>query len=139
MMETFASLVYDSWTEPIPELRASSLTERHLIYEGGGVILDLLLKKQPDGTCIHIGGQVLPEDGSAGSVSDVEVLIQQGAKSSCTHTNALGEFTFHSVPNGTLDLAITLKNRRFTVRGLSNNEPRRWRVVSSVPAAGEIQ
>src|SRR5690348_10410037 len=109
MIDIMASLVYDSWTEPIPELRASIRSDRHLIYEGGGLILDLLLKKQPDGACIHIGGQVLPENGSSESVSDVEIFIQQGAKRSSTHTNALGEFTFHSVPNGNLDLAITLK------------------------------
>jgi hypothetical protein len=139
MMEIVASLVYDSWTEPIPELRSSILKDRHLIYEGGGVILDLLLKKQPDGTCIHIGGQLLPEDASSTSVSDVEIVIQQGAHSCCTHTNALGEFTFHTVPNGALDLAITLKNRRFVVHGLSKSEPRSWRVVSSLTAGGEIE
>ena len=138
-METFASLAYDSWTEAIPELRSSAFKERHLIYEGGGVILDLLLKKRPDGTCIDIGGQVLPEDGWTGSVSDVEVLIQQGTNSSHTHTNVLGEFAFHSVPGETLDLAITLKNQRFVVQGLSNTEPRMWRVVSSVPAGGKVQ
>src|SRR5437016_4935974 len=57
MKEILASLVFDSWLEPIPELRASLLEDRHLIYEGGGVILDLLLKKQDKGTCIHIGGR----------------------------------------------------------------------------------
>jgi hypothetical protein len=139
MKEVLASLVFDSWLEPIPELRASLLEDRHLIYEGGGVILDLLLKKQDKGTCIHIGGQVLPEDDVSTSVSDVQVLMEQGAHRSCTYTNALGEFTFHAVPNGSLNLAIVLRDRRFIVRGLSNEEPRMWRVVSSVYVGGEMQ
>ena len=139
MKEVLASLVFDSWLEPIPELRASLLEDRHLIYEGGGVILDLLLKKQDKGTCIHIGGQVLPEDDVSTSVSDVQVLMEQGAHRSCTYTNALGEFTFHAVPNGSLNLAIVLRDRRFIVRGLSNEEPRMWRVVSTVPAGGDVQ
>lgn len=132
MTDIIASLVFDSWTEPIPELRSASLEDRHLIYEGGGVILDLLLKKQSGSTCIHVGGQVLPGEDSLGNVSDVQVLMEQGARRSYTHTNALGEFAFHAVPNGKFDLAITLKDRRFVVRGLSNNEPRNWRVVPAV-------
>ena len=136
MTNIIASLVYDSWTEPIPELRASALQDRHLIFEGDGLILDLLLKKNPQGTCIHVGGQVLPGDTSLKSVSDVQVVIEQGSHRSYTHTNALGEFTFHSVPNGTFDLAITLKDRRFMVRGLSNKEPRMWRVELSAAARG---
>jgi hypothetical protein len=138
MMEIIASLVYDSWNESIPELRSSILKDRHLIFEGEGVILDLLLKKQPDGTCIHIGGQVLPEEVSSESVSGVAVQIQRGGYSCCTHTNALGEFSFHSVPSGAMNLAITLKNRRFVVHGLSRDEPRLWRVVPSVAVGGEV-
>ena len=129
MTDIIASLVYDSWTEPIPELRSTCLQDRHLIFEGNGLILDLLLKKQGDGACIHVGGQVLPGDTTLNTVSDVQVLMEQGSHRSYTHTNALGEFTFHAVPNGTFDLAITLKDRRFMVRGLSNKEPRMWRVV----------
>jgi hypothetical protein len=139
MTDIIGSLVFDSWREPTPELRASALGDRHLIYEGGGIILDLMLKRAGDGTCIHIGGQVLPEDSALHSVSDVQVLIEHGTKRSCTHTNALGEFTFHTVPNGTMDLAITLKDRRFIVRGLSNEEPRMWRVVPSAALGGGVQ
>lgn len=134
MKDVLASLVYDSWTEPIPELRASVLRDRHLIFEGDGVILDLLLKKAGSGACIHVGGQVLPGDDELESIADVQVLMEQGSHRCCTHTNVLGEFTFHTVPNGTFDLAITLKDRRFIVRGLSNTEPRMWRVVQAAAA-----
>jgi hypothetical protein len=139
MTESIGSLVFDSWLEPIPELRNSPSGDRHLIYEGSGIILDLLLKRDADGMCIHIGGQVLPEDNAVTNVSDVQVLVEQGAKRCSTHTNALGEFTFHAVANGSLDLAIILKDRRFVVRGLSNKEPRMWRVVPSVAVSGRVQ
>ena len=136
MKDIIASLVFDSWTEPIPELRSSALSDRHLIFEGDGVILDLLLKKQGKGACIHVGGQVLPADDSLETVSDVPVWMEQGSHRTSTHTNALGEFAFHAVPNGTFDLAITLNERRFLVRGLSNKEPRMWRVVPTMAARG---
>jgi len=136
MRDILASLVYDSWFEPIPELRATALEDRHLIFEGDGLILDLLLKRHGNGTCIRVGGQVLPGDKLLNTVSDVQVVIEQGSHRSFTHTNALGEFAFQAVPNGTFDLAITLKDRRFMVRGLSNEEPRMWRVVSRTPVRG---
>lgn len=129
MKEVLASLVYDSWTEPIPELRATGDRNRHLIFEGDGVILDLLLKKSGDDTSIHIGGQVLPGDSELDTVAAIQVLIEQGAHRSRTYTNVLGEFAFHAVPNGSFDLAIILRDRRFIVRGLSNTEPRMWRVM----------
>ncbi len=132
MTDIIASLVFDSWTEPIPELRSTTLKDRHLIFEGDGVILDLMLKRADAGTCIHVGGQVLPAESSLDTVSDVQVLMQQGVHRSRTHTNALGEFTFHAVPNGSFDLVITCRERRFFVRGLSNKEPRMWRVVPSM-------
>ena len=136
MKDLFASLVYDSWTEPIPELRASVSPNRHLIFEGDGVILDLLLKKDGDASCIHVGGQVLPGDSELNSVADVQVLMEHGSNRTSTHTNVLGEFAFHTVPNGTFDLQITLKDRRFVVKGLSNTEPRMWRVMPAAAARG---
>ena len=136
MKDVVASLVYDSWTEPIPELRARVLRDRHLIFEGDGVILDLLLTTNGNAPCIHVGGQVLPEDHALDGVADVRVLIELGSHRSSTHTNILGEFAFHTVPNGTFDLAITFKDRRFIVRGLSNAQPRMWQVQAVAVARG---
>ena len=135
MKDVVASLVYDSWTEPIPELRARVLRDRHLIFEGDGVILDLLLKKTGNAPCIHVGGQVLPADDSLDSVADLQVLIEQGSRRSSTHTNILGEFAFHTVP-GTFNLAMTFKGSHFIVRGLSNTQPRMWQVQPVAVARG---
>ncbi len=137
MTEIIALLVFDSRTESVPELRGPNGEDRHLIYEGGGVILDLLLRQAQEGQCLHIGGQVLPGDDIKESVADLPVLMEQGTRRCRTHTNALGEFTFHSVPNHRFDLAITLGKRSFKVLGLSNEQPRKWRVVPSVVFGGD--
>ena len=76
MKDVIASLAYDSWTQPKPELRSVPLPDRHLIFEGNGLILDLLLKKQGRGTCLHIGGQVLPGNNPLSAVSDVATRLR---------------------------------------------------------------
>ncbi len=137
MLEIEGILIFDSWLENGPELRSGNGGNRHLIYEGGGIILDLLLRQARNGACLHIGGQVLPGDQSHDSVSDLEVSMEHGELRSRTHTNALGEFTFHAVPGKSADISIRLRNRKFRVRGLGNHEPRMWKVVPSLSAGGD--
>jgi len=129
MTNISASLVYDSWIEPLPELRSAPSSDRHLIFEGAGLVLDLLLKMERGGASIHIGGQILPSEAGLDSVSGVPVLVEQAGRLTYTRTNALGEFGFQAEPLGAVDLSITLGERKFIVRGLSNNQPRSWRIV----------
>lgn len=136
MFDIVGSLLFDSWVDFVHELRSQQTEDRHLIYEGGGVILDLLLKSTGNGSCLHVGGQVLPGHDDLDGISDLPVRIEHGKRSSFTHTNALGEFMFHTVPNGKFDVAITLKDRCFLVRGLSNCEPRKWHVLPSATVGG---
>ena len=132
MTDIQGKLVFDSWNDSMPELRGGPGEERHLIYEGGGVLLDLLLKPAVEGACLQIGGQVMPTDDMAQSVSHVAVLLENGSSSSRTHTNALGEFNFQHAPsNGCFDISIVFGSRRFVVRGLDSNEPRKWKVENS--------
>src|SRR4051794_21728012 len=74
-------LVFDSWNSAVPDLRGSSGDERHLIYEGAGIVLDLLLKPATEGSCLQIGGQVLPTDDLSQSVAHVAVLLENGGAS----------------------------------------------------------
>lgn len=132
MTDIQGNLMFDSWCDGAPDLRGGPGDERHLIYEGGGVLLDLLLKPAVEGTCIQIGGQVMPTDDLSQSVSHVPVLLENGASCSRTHTNALGEFSFQHAPsNGCFDISIVFGPHRFLVRGLESNQPRKWQVVSS--------
>jgi hypothetical protein len=132
MTDIVGKLVFDSWADALPELRSSAERERHLIYEGGGVLLDLLLKPADTGASLEVGGQVMPTDGATQSVSHVPVMLENGQSCSRTHTNALGEFSFHHAPsNGCFDVSIVFGARRFVVRGLESSEPRKWQVVTS--------
>ena len=137
LIEIGCGIIFDSWVDSVPELRSDNLDERHLIYEGGGIILDLLLKGDDDGASLHVGGQVLPREQTLNDVADLTVSLRQGEQRTFTQTNALGEFTFEAVSGGKFDLAITFRDRSLTVSGLSNREPRRWRVVASAAAGGD--
>jgi hypothetical protein len=113
-------------------LRGSAIDERHLIYEGGGVLLDLLLRPASEGACLQIEGQVMPTDDFSQNVSHVPVLLENGRICERTHTNALGEFSFLYTPaNGCFDIAIVFGSRKFLVRGLDSDEPRKWQVTPS--------
>jgi hypothetical protein len=138
MNDIQGKLVFDSWNDSVPDLRGSATGERHLIYEGGGVLLDLLLRPANNAgnadksACLQIGGQVMPTDDMSQSVSHVPVLLENGASCSRTHTNALGEFSFqHAPPNGCFDISIVFGSHRFVVRGLDSNQPRNWQVLDS--------
>lgn len=132
MTEIQSKLVFDSWHDSLPDLRGEVGVERHLIYEGGGVILDLLLKPAIKGACLQIGGQVMPTDDLSQSVSHVPVLLENGRGSAQTHTNALGEFSFqYETSNGCFDISIVFGSRKFLVRGLDSSDPRKWQVMPS--------
>jgi hypothetical protein len=136
MTDLILSLVFDSLHESAPDVRSAEMDSRHLIYEGEGVILDLLLKRADEGSAIEIGGQVLPNHGRLENVAHLPVVIEHGRNRSYTRTNALGEFMFRAMPEGAFDLSITLNSRRFHVRGLSNDEPRMWRIETSAAVVG---
>lgn len=130
--ETEAVLLFDSWLDDGPALRAVNDEDRHLIYEGGGIILDLLLKHAHDGACLQVGEQVLPGGPAPTEVAALRVSMEHGKQRTLTYTNAMGEFAFQTLSNGRFDLSITLRNRRFRIRGLSNNDPKMWRVEPSL-------
>ena len=131
VVEIRGSLLFDSWFGEVPRVREAALEDRHLIYEGGGVILDLLVRRSNGDPCLHVGGQVLPDGESLENVANVPVVIQKGRQETATRTNPIGEFMFHTVSNGDFDLTILLGHQRFIVRGLSGDDPREWRLAYS--------
>ena len=132
VVEIRGSLLFDSWFEEVPLIRNSSPENRHLIYEGGGVILDLLVKNSNETPCLHVAGQVLSETDSLDRVSNVPVVIESERERTLTRTNPLGEFMFHRALSGNLDLTILLEGQRFVVRGLARSDPREWQLARSV-------
>jgi uncharacterized membrane protein len=123
MTDIVATLVFDSRVDSVPELRARLADVRHLIYEGEGVILDLVLKQTVRAPSVQVSGQILPGGPLVPHVGGVSVRLVQGSFFADTTTNALGEFSLHA-PDGAFDLSIVLGARRFIVRDLQSNDPR---------------
>jgi hypothetical protein len=136
--DRIGELVFDSWSNDGPELRRRRHENRHLIYEGDGVILDLLLKGTRKGVC-EVSGHVLPSKKAPGTASNLIVHIEQGNYHCFTHTNRLGEFIFEGVPNRKFDLGIILPDARFMIRGLSNENLHASRVKSSRSGKSVVQ
>jgi len=131
-------LIFDSWGNDGPELRRRKHENRHLIYEGEGVILTLLLKGTGRGVC-EVSGHVLLSKKAPGAPSNLIVHIEQGNYHSFTQTNRLGEFIFEGVPNYKFDLRIMLPGARFTIRGLSNEDLHASRVKSTRGGKAVVQ
>jgi hypothetical protein len=123
-------LIFDSWSNGSPELRGRKHENRHLIYEGASVTLDLLVKRSRKGLC-EVSGHVLPSKNTPGTASNLIVHIEQGNCHYFTHTNRLGEFIFQGVPNRKFDLGVILPDARFMIRGLSNADLHAWRIKST--------
>ena len=136
MTITLGNLIFDSWRDSFPGLRGSGDRERHLIYEGDGLILDLHVKPHRSSASVDISGQAMPMDDSAENVAHLPVSLESGGQSLRTVTNALGEFGFRQVSLGRgLDVCIALGTRHLIIRGLSSHEPRKWKIVTEVNRA----
>ena len=126
--EIIASIFFDSWLDESPELRAANSTDdRHLIYEGQGVILDLLIRHVPDKSSVCVSGQVLPgmnDLESFDQVAYLDVSVKQDATRILTRTNAIGEFILADIPYGNWELTVAFSDRRFVVPELSNQQRR---------------
>ncbi len=131
MTDVTGIVVFDSRMHEVPELRSDELPDRHLVFEGNGLVLDLMLREESGMQSMLVGGQILPRNDALSIVAGIEVLMKQGVRRWSTTTNALGEFAFNTIPNGIVDLVITLKDYRFVVLGLSNEAPRSWKVVAT--------
>ena len=122
-MEITGSLVFDSWVNHCPALRDTNIAEnRHLIYQGQGVILDLLVRRLPDEQSLKVSGQILHGIRQMKSFEDVADLPVEMARDSyrfALRTNALGEFIFNTVPDGVWNLTIDFDEGAFVVHGIS--------------------
>ena len=121
-IEVVASLLFDSSIHRSPDLRdAAGSRTRHLIYEGQGVFLDLLVHQPSGNTSSRVSGQIvrgLRERESFGKVSNLLVSLENENGRSALRTNTLGEFTFNSIPDGVWNLTIGFQERPFIVQGI---------------------
>jgi len=103
--ETIASLVYDSFSEPLPiGVRRRDLPSRQALYKTEHVQLDLKIELGEEKGLIV--GQILA-DGGDRAVGGLQIEItQSGEVVGKSRTNALGEFIFQDVPKGNYELQV---------------------------------
>jgi hypothetical protein len=133
-----AKLIFDSWFDVFPGVRSNGSLERHLIYEGGGVLLDLVLRRTDEDGYLDVGGQMLPADAGTETVFDGLVMLENGDGCLKTRTNALGEFAFHQIHlDGCFTISILTGERRLVVEGDSCADTRTWQVTPT--CVGDVQ
>ena len=104
--EIVASLVYDSFNEPLPVgVRQRDLPARQTLYRAEGLQLDLRVQVTGEDKGIIIG-QVVTE-GSDLAVDDLEIaLSHDGELIGASNTNRWGEFLFEDLPRGDYELQV---------------------------------
>jgi hypothetical protein len=121
LVSVIAKTLFDSFQQPLPAgARQSMITERQVLYEAGGMMLDLKVEKTNDEGEHVIIGQLVPQDSSSvKSFDGFDVQLSEGDQViQATKSNDLGEFVFHIVPRRQYELEIQLPDSKTIV--LSN-------------------
>jgi hypothetical protein len=89
-----ASLVFDSWTQPLlAGVRSGALNVWQVIYEAEGLTVDLRFGRRAHQTAVHLVGQVLDKHvGRAWRNATIELSTEQEQLIATTAVNASGEF-----------------------------------------------
>jgi hypothetical protein len=120
-----ASLVYDSFREPLPAgIRADSHVSRHAVFEAGDFFLDLRLEQETESPLVTLVGQLTNRTDPNKSLAGAPVMVMT-RKEVVAHAvyNRFGEFRWIT-PAPHLRLCVADSPRR-ACRGVS--EPvQRW-------------
>src|SRR5215472_9884400 len=101
--EIVASLVYDSFNEPLPMgVRQRDLPARQALFQADNVHLDLKIEVGDEKGLII--GQVVSDRGEMDIHGLTIEITQEGKVVSKSSTNALGEFVFQDLPRGNYEL-----------------------------------
>jgi len=100
-----ARRVFDSYEQPVEGVRTVDVAPRQLLYREGEFDVDLRIESG-DGR-MSLEGQVLSRKGSF--PDNTQVRLESGGEVRFrTSTNAVGEFSFESIPDDTYHLAFEL-------------------------------
>jgi hypothetical protein len=114
---TLASLVYDSFAQPLPAgVRSGALNVWQVIYEAEGMTVDLRFGRRMHAKAVHLIGQVLNrQEGRAWQNASIELSTEQDQLVATTSVNALGEFQVEFEAKDRLWLSVKTLDRN-TVR-----------------------
>jgi hypothetical protein len=116
---TLASLVYDSFTQPLPAgMRSAALNVNvwQVVYEAEGLTVDLRFGRGAQSKILHLVGQVLDKQKArARQDATIELSTERDQLVRATSANALGEFQVEFEAKDDLWLSIKSEDRN-TVR-----------------------
>ena len=119
--EVIASLVYDSFNEPLPfGIRQRDLPARQALYRTENVQLDLKIELGDEKGLII--GQVFADKLDM-EITGLQVELTQGGEViGQSTTNALGEFVFNDLPKGNYELQVVLSDTMVKLPPLPLND-----------------
>lgn len=115
-----ASLVFDSFSRPIPEgARSVQAANRQLLYCAGDYSIDLVIA-QSGQSGADLFGQVLRDgDFEFESVKGLPLeLMAEGHRVLAVETNGLGEFSMNGLIQGEYDLKVETPEASITIQNL---------------------
>jgi hypothetical protein len=119
--EIVASLIYDSFSEPLPMgVRQRDLPARQALFKADKVHLDLKIEVGDEKGLII--GQVVADHGEMHIDGLTIEITQEGQVVSKSSTNALGEFVFQDLPRGNYELQVVLDDTMVRLPSLPLDE-----------------
>ncbi len=114
---TLASLVFDSFSQPLPVgVRSGTLNVWQVVYEAEGLTVDLRFGPRAQAKKMHLVGQVLDKQKArAWQSATIELSTEQDQLVGTTSVNASGEFQVEFEAKDHLWLSIKSEDRN-TVR-----------------------
>jgi hypothetical protein len=118
-----ARLVFDTFKQPLPAgVRSAAATPRQMVYEAGGLTVDLRFDVQPRAKKVHLIGQVLGADrlGTVRGIFPVMVCTEKDLLLAESTTNNLGEFYVEFAAQDHLRLCFWVTSKKLIRIGLEN-------------------
>lgn len=100
LAQVIATLVYDSFRQPLPAgIRTDRIGSRQLLYEAGDICIDLRIDFEKGGRLISLVGQASSREQSERGLVSLPVILMSGSELLAqTVTNEYGEFQFEYEP-----------------------------------------
>jgi hypothetical protein len=112
---TFAGMVFDSATRPLPAgIRSTAASTRQIIYEGEGLTVDVRFERKPHSKTISAAGQVLDKQVPLRWLGNAAIVLwtDGGQMLATTEANDFGEFQFEFESHAQLRISIATEGRR---------------------------
>lgn len=119
---TLASLVFDSFSQPLPVgVRSGTLDVWQVVYEAEGLTVDLRFGPRAHPKRMHLVGQVLDKQKvRASQTATIELSTEQGQLVGTASVNASGEFQVEFEAQDHLWLSIKSEDRNIVRIPLTN-------------------